>query len=386
MMNVILFEDEKVTNFYPISRLRTIDEIRTGRWTQKERAFRLFNNKPLSYSLRENYGDEFKVEKDTLFLNSRLKDFCPFRNLTINTCIVNKDGEVLGYRGNKIIEKDKLEGFEVIVKEITLYNFIWDVIADLPERLSEDLTGDSSLGKISSPIGDFVHIRNKKNVYVGNKVELGEGVVLDAEDAPIWIEDDVVIESHSFLKGPVYIGKGSKIKPGCILDVAAIGDVVKLSGEIEESIFQGYSNKQHLGFLGHSFIGEWVNFGAGTTNSDLKNNYSKVRVTLEGKKYETGMQFLGSIVGDHTKAAINTTFNTGTIIEPFCNLFGRNYPPKYLPPFSWWGESLEEHKLGKAIETATRVMKRRNKELDENYKKRIKKLFSETKVLREEIN
>lgn len=384
-MNIILFEDEKVANFYPISRLRTVDEIRTGRWTQKERAFRLFKKEPLSYSLRENYGDEFKVEEDSIFLNSRLKDYSFFENLENNTCIVNRDGEILAYRGNKIIEKDKLEGFKVATEEIPLYNFIWDVIADLPKRLVGDLAGDSSLGKIASQIGHLVHVRNKSNVYIGNDVRLGEGVVLDAEDGPVWIEDNVLVECHSFIKGPVYIGKGSKIKPGCILDVAAIGDVVKLSGEIEESIFQGYSNKQHLGFLGHSFIGEWVNFGAGTTNSDLKNNYSKVRVTLEEKKYETGMQFLGSIIGDHTKAAVNTTFNTGTIVEPFCNLFGRSYPPKYVPPFIWWGGDYEEYKLDKAIETATRVMERRDKKLDENYKKRIQNLFSETKALREEI-
>jgi UDP-N-acetylglucosamine diphosphorylase/glucosamine-1-phosphate N-acetyltransferase len=385
-MKIILFEDEKVSNFYPISRLRTIDEIRTGRWTQKERVSLQFKIKPQSYSLREYYGDDIKIEGDTLFLNARLKDFSFFSELDINTCVVNKDGDILGYRSDRIIENDKFDGFNVITKEIPLYNFIWEVIADLHGKLTEDLERDASLGKIFSPINNFVHIRNKKNVYIGNNVHLGEGVVLSSEAAPIWIDDDVTIESHSFVKGPVYIGKGSKIKPGSILDVVALGKVVKLCGEIEETVFQGYSNKQHLGFLGHAFIGKWVNLGAGTTNSDLKNNYSKVRVILEGKSYETGMQFLGTIIGDHTKAAINTTFNTGTIVEPFCNIFGRTYPPKYIPPFIWWGgENFAEYKLDKAIETAVNVMRRRDKNLDENYKKRIEKLFSETKTIRKEI-
>ena len=123
--------------------------------------------------------------------------------------------------------------------------------------------------------------------------------------------------------------------------------------------------------------------GAGTTNSDLKNNYSKVSVILEGKRYETGMQFLGTIIGDHTKAAINTTFNTGTIVEPFCNIFGRGHPPKYVPPFSWWGDSIEEYKLDKAIETATRVMKRRDIDLSDNYRKKVEQLFIEARDIRE---
>ena len=385
-MNVVLFEDEKVRNFYPITRLRTTGEIRTGRWTQKGKASLQLKSEILTYSPREAYGDEFEVKDDMLFLNARLKNFSLFADLEADVCVVNKDGDILGYRGNKIIEGKNFDGFDVVTRGIPMYNFIWDVIADLSETLNSDLRGDSSLGQILSPVSDSVHIENKDNVYIGNRVKLGSGVVLEAGDAPIWIDDDSVIESHCCIIGPAYIGKKSKVKPCSLLDIVAIGDVVKISGEIEETIFQGYSNKQHLGFLGHAFVGEWVNLGAGTTNSDLKNNYSKVSVILEGKRYETGMQFLGTIIGDHTKAAINTTFNTGTIIEPFCNIFGRDYPPKYVPPFSWWGDSIEEYKLDKAIETAARVMKRRDIDLSENYRKKIEQLFIESKRIRKNIN
>jgi UDP-N-acetylglucosamine diphosphorylase/glucosamine-1-phosphate N-acetyltransferase len=385
-MNVVLFEDEKVRNFYPITRLRTTGEIRTGRWTQKGKASLQLKSEILTYSPREAYGDEFEVKDDMLFLNARLKDFSLFADLEADVCVVNKDGDILGYRGNKIIEGKNFDGFDVVTRGIPMYNFIWDVIADLSETLNSDLRGDSSLGQILSPVSDSVHIENKDNVYIGNRVKLGSGVVLEAGDAPIWIDDDTVIESNCCVIGPAYIGKKSKVKPCSLLDIVAIGDVVKISGEIEGTIFQGYSNKQHLGFLGHAFVSEWVNLGAGTTNSDLKNNYSKVSVILEGKRYETGMQFLGTIIGDHTKAAINTTFNTGTIIEPFCNIFGRDYPPKYVPPFSWWGDSIEEYKLDKAIETAARVMKRRDIDLSENYRKKIEQLFVESKQIRENIN
>ena len=384
-MNVILFEDEKLSNFYPISRLHTIDNIRTGKWTQKERAAIQLKSKPISYSTRELYGDKIKVEDDNLFLNSRLRDFGSFVDLEPKTCIINKDGDILAYRGGKIIKDNGFDGFEVFEKEVAIYNFIWDIIADLSGRLADDISNDSSLGKILSPLGDFVSIRNKEKVYIGKNVELGAYLVLDAEDGPIWIDDGVVVESHCCIKGPAFIGKYSKIKPDTLLEVVAFGEVVKASGEIEESIFQGFSNKQHLGFLGHSFIGEWVNLGAGTTNSDLKNNYSKVNVVLEGKRYETGMQFLGTIIGDHSKAAINTTFNTGTIVEPFCNVFGTGYPPKYIPPFSWGCSNIEEYKLDKAIQTATKVMKRRNIDLDKVYREKVEKLFLESKSLRKHI-
>jgi UDP-N-acetylglucosamine diphosphorylase/glucosamine-1-phosphate N-acetyltransferase len=384
-MNVILFEDDKLSNFYPISRLRTVDNIRTGKWTQKERAAIQLKSKPISYSTRDLYGDKIKVEDDNLFLNSRLRDFSSFGDLESKTCILSKDGDVLAYRGSKIIENNNFDGFKVVEKEFPIYGFIWDIIADLSNRLTDDLNDDSSLGKILSPLGDFVSIKNKERVYIGKNVELGAYLVLDTQDGPIWIDDGVVIESHCCIKGPVFIGKYSKIKPDTLLEVVAFGEVVKASGEIEESIFQGYSNKQHLGFLGHSFIGEWVNLGAGTTNSDLKNNYSKVNVVLEGKRYETGMQFLGTIIGDHSKAAINTTFNTGTIVEPFCNVFGTGYPPKYIPPFSWGCSIIEEYKLDKAIQTATKVMKRRNIDLDEVYREKVEKLFLESKNLRKHI-
>ena len=227
-MKIILFEDEKVSNFYPITRLRTTDEIRTGRWTQKERASLQFKSKALTYSTRELFGDEFKVEDDMLFLNARLKDFSSLKDLETDSCVVNKDRAILGYRGNKIIEGKNFDGFNVITKEIPMYNYIWDVIADLSERLNSDLSGDSSLGQILSPIPDSVHIENKNNVYIGKGVKFGAGVVLEAEDAPIWINDGTVIESHCCIIGPAYIGKKSKVKPCSLLDIVAIGDVVKI--------------------------------------------------------------------------------------------------------------------------------------------------------------
>ncbi|TET97664.1 MAG: hypothetical protein E3J23_08785 [Candidatus Stahlbacteria bacterium] len=381
-MKIVLFEDSKYKNFYPISRMRTVAEIRTGKYTQKERAERTFTSPVLIYSERAGFGDKIERNGDTLFLNARLEDSDIIKDLEYGVVIINKQGEIVAYRNDKILSKEEIVKLNAKEEDIPLYEFIWDIIANLRERLSKDLDNSHDLGQLLSSIHKSTHIENQNNVYIGKDVKIENGVLIDASNGPIYIDNHCVIRANTVIDGPAFIGEGCFIKCGSLIDTVSIGKVSKLSGEIEASIFQGYSNKQHFGFLGHSFIGEWVNIGAGSTNSDLKNNYSPIKVNLSGEEYETGMQFLGLIMGDHCKTAINTSFNTGTIIGPFCNIFGFNFPPKYLPPFSWWGDYFSEYKLEKAIDTAKIVMKRRDIEMDEKYEERIRQIFHETIELR----
>ena len=140
-----------------------------------------------------------------------------------------------------------------------------------------------------------------------------------------------------------------------------MGQQCKVGGEVEETIFQRFSNKQHDGFLGHAFVGEWCNFGADTNNSDLKNNYSTVSVWSEGAWRDSGSMFVGLMMGDHAKTGINSSLNTGTVVGVSCNLFGAGLPPKFVPSFSWGSaDALTTYQLDKALETAERVMARRN--------------------------
>lgn len=380
-MKIVLFEDLKYKNFYPISRMRTVGEIRTGRYTQKERAVVEFGDSILIHSEREGFGDDIEEGNDTLFLNARLKTFSGLKDIKYGSIVMNKD-EIVAYRWDRIISKGDIEKLNITKQAFPLYDFIWDVIASLSDRLLNDIKDSPEMGKIESPPGDNIAITDPDKIYIGSNVRIENGVLLNSSKGPIYIDDDSVIRASTVIDGPVFIGKGCLIKPGSLIDTVSAGEITKLSGEIEGSILQGYVNKQHFGFLGHSFIGEWVNLGAGTTNSDLKNNYSNIRVYPKGKEYETGMQFLGLLMGDHCKTAINTSFNTGTIVEPFCNIFGREFSPKYLPPFSWCGDKIREYRLDKAMDTAKLVMKRRDVEMENRYEKRIIKLFNETKRLR----
>jgi UDP-N-acetylglucosamine diphosphorylase/glucosamine-1-phosphate N-acetyltransferase len=215
-------------------------------------------------------------------------------------------------------------------------------------------------------IPDHVFCLDKHNIILGEKVQLMPGTVLDASDGPIIICDDVQIMAHSFIQGPCFIGKNSIIKAGSqIYGKTVIGPFCKIGGEIENSVFHGYSNKQHSGFIGHSYIGEWVNLGAMTTTSDLKNTYGSIEVSLKGKKINTNMKFLGLICGDHTKTAIGTLFTTGTIIGVCSSIHKANAEPsKEISSFSW-GEKGIQYMFEKAIHVAEIVMARRGKTLTE---------------------
>jgi UDP-N-acetylglucosamine diphosphorylase/glucosamine-1-phosphate N-acetyltransferase len=162
-----------------------------------------------------------------------------------------------------------------------------------------------------------------------------------------------------------------------------VGPMCKVGGEVGETIFQGYANKQHDGFLGHSYVGEWVNLGAGTNTSDLKNNYSTVRVPIGGKLVDSGGVFAGLYIGDHAKSGIGTTFNTGTVVGVCSNVYGAGYPPKYIPSFAWGGGSkFAEHELAAALETARRAMERRGKAFGARESTILKDVFELTRTER----
>ncbi|HEY3252087.1 MAG TPA: hypothetical protein VGK25_13335, partial [Ignavibacteria bacterium] len=182
-----------------------------------------------------------------------------------------------------------------------------------------------------------------------------------------------------YIKGPAYIGNNCTIKSGTTMyGPVRIGDHCKVSGEITNSILHSYVNKQHLGFLGHSYLCEWVNLGAGTTTSNLKNNYSEITLTIGNKQVKTHSIFLGSIIGDHTKTGIQTMLNTGSLIGISCNLYGSGFHKKIINSFSWADSSTGEnvsYDFDKAIHTARVSMKRRNIEMSKAYRVMLKYIF-----------
>lgn len=237
----------------------------------------------------------------------------------------------------------------------TLIQHVWTLMAGNAERVALDLAGARP-----AELPTAVHHLGDGTVSVGRNVRIAPGVVLDTSAGPLRLDDDVEIRPFSYLAGPAYVGAGSTVLGGRFQAVS-IGPRCKVHGEVEETVILGYSNKAHDGFLGHAYLGMWVNLGALTTNSDLKNNYGPVRVWTPEGEADTGQSKIGCFLGDHVKTAIGTMLNTGTIIEAGANIFG-GMPPKYVPPFSW-GHPDSTYQLEPFLETARTVMARRDMEL-----------------------
>ena len=233
---------------------------------------------------------------------------------------------------------------------------VFDLIPALYQLLPEDLRGmldDSD----PVPAGSIV---------IGDPASLGlhgavvePGVVFDVSNGPVVVESGAEIRSGTRLEGPVWIGANTRVLGGDIRG-SAIGPHCNVRGEMSASSFLGYANKSHDGFVGTSIVGRWVNFGAGTTTSNLKNTYGPVRLDVAGTAIETGQQFLGSLLGDHAKTAIGTLLVTGTVVGAGANIFDGVRAPKYVAPFAWGGAATERMTREGFLKTVERVLPRRD--------------------------
>ena len=236
--------------------------------------------------------------------------------------------------------------------------YSWDLIKNLKQDLKEDLEylGCGIKGKTYPSVVFY----NRKNILIEKGAEIDAHCTLDARQGPIYIGKNTIVHPGTLLRGPLSIGHDCRI-----------------AGEVTSSIIMPYVNKAHYGFLGHSYICSWVNLGAGTTNSNLKNNYSSVKVTVEGKPVDSGETFVGCFIGDHAKTAIGSMLYTGCVIGVAANIFGQPYYKNFIPSFSWGIK--DEAKIDEVIEIARASMKRRNVELSRSDLALIKKVFELTK-------
>jgi UDP-N-acetylglucosamine diphosphorylase/glucosamine-1-phosphate N-acetyltransferase len=237
------------------------------------------------------------------------------------------------------------------------------ILANTEELLRQCQAGGVHAGRTHPG----AHLLNPRAIHVARGAVIQPGAVLDAESGPIHIEADAVIGANAVVEGPCFVGPGSLVRPTTLLrGGTSIGPVCKVGGEIEASIFHGHANKQHDGFVGHSYIGPWVNLGAGTVTSDLKNTYGAIRVFLNGVGVESGQQFLGSIIADHAKTGIGTILPTGCVIGVASNVFTQAAVPRFVPSFAWLTEAgLTNYRFEKAIVIARTVMARRDVHLGE---------------------
>jgi UDP-N-acetylglucosamine diphosphorylase/glucosamine-1-phosphate N-acetyltransferase len=407
-MQICIFEDEQYLNFEPLIYSRPVFDLVCGITTLKEKIIRSFPKEKVVLKCR-NYLEPFvkadnnkcKVNlfdnDDYLLINGRIIAPSSLKNIlklkSNEEKVFLSKGIVVAVKVSaKTIKDLLLDKVEVIDTElfknlpseeveINSVSYLWDLVYLNGKEIQNDFkfyTKGKSSSKKKFPGVNFV---NKKNIFIGKDVEIKPGVVLDASTGPIFIEKNVTIFPNAVIQGPFYVGESSKIKScATIYPNVSIGRICKVGGEVEDTIIHPYTNKQHSGFLGHSYLGSWINLGADTNNSDLQNNYGSITVQVNGKRINSGKQFVGLIMGDHSKTAINTMFNTGTVVGFSSNVFGAGFPPKYFPSFGWGGnESMQEYKLSKAIETAKAVFARRDKEFTKEDELLFETIFNLTK-------
>jgi len=409
-MNIGIFEDSGYENLQPLTYLRPTFDLRCGMYLLREKLERYFKDKKIIYFMRNILKDFFREKnpganintfntEDILLLNGRAlfqETFLEQLKRTNQVKLFLKNNEVvaafitkehlskLEYHADGTLDFSAFKVTEDVTQNVTLPKYSWDFIHENPGQITTDYNTTLNGKTPPSKERPGVFLLHPNQICISDTAQVDPGVVINAEDGPVYIDENAHIFPQATIIGPAYIGKKSLVKIGAkIYEGTSIGEVCKVGGEVEESIIHSYSNKQHDGFLGHAYLGQWVNLGADTNNSDLKNNYGPVRAYINGKEVDSGSTFVGLTLGDHSKTGINTMFNTGTVAGIMCNLYGANFLPKWIPSFSWGGsEGLVEYNLEKALEVAIKVMERRKITLGEKEQQLIRHVFEQTKDFR----
>lgn len=393
-MNIYVYEDQSAMNFDPISCTRATFDIRIGAETFLERIQSIFPDGEISLFVRDEMKDVTKEKHPVCAVNPNSVD----KGLWLSGNIVwdKLDVEALVKENLTFFSGDAVVGANVSksvgnewlgqggpihmdpptenkaeVKSVCC-QYLWDIINQLPRTiLTESRQCENRVDPSNYPDTVFI---NPDQVFVGDAT-IQPTALINAEKGPVIIDEGAMIHGQTYLEGPLYIGRNTMIKPFTQIKNSAIGPVCKIGGEISNVIIQGYTNKEHDGHLGDAFSGEWVTLGAGTQNSNLKNNYASVKVQIDGKSVDTGSLHVGCFIGDHVKTAIGTVMNTGTVIGTGSMIATNGFPPKTIRPFTWYVNG--KHRkvmLDKFFETAYHVKERREQRLSETEKSLMKKL------------
>lgn len=370
-MNFILFDDPVFRNqLKPVTLTRPVSEIRMGVITIAEKWSRRQEGQ-YSYLTEAYLQSKFAVNyaADNIYLNaSVLPD-----NQILDKILTLEKGQALTKSG-KILAVNTNQhlgfGFDNLGFEQVEWEGDVSFLTKLPDlflKNAAQISSDFRLlthGRQSAPVTDkYTSVYGEENIFIEEGVSI-KSSILNAENGPIYIGKNAVIQEGSLIIGPAAIGEesmvafGAKIRPNTTL-----GPVCRVGGEVGNSIFMGYSNKAHDGFLGNSFIGEWCNLGANTNNSNLKNDYKEVKLyNYHTSQLEpSGEIFCGTFMGDYTKAGISTMFNTGTVVGVASNVYGADFQEKFIPSFTWGGKlsGYEDYRYDKAIEVINTTMGRR---------------------------
>jgi len=390
---ICFFEDDICKNLQPLTLTRPADDLRCGIVTMREKWIHDLTIDAFTRNLKDHRNKVFNTEThpdphSVLWVNSRV---FPDRHICSNILFLNT-GEYLV--SNKMIIAAKVSSevhneWMINKPEFTALKKIginrqpasitnlWDLLSNNGTEIVHDMNRMQNLQPLEK--SSAYTIAGEHPVFSGNNVHIEPGVVFITNKGPIVLEKNVIVMANSVIRGPAAVCKGSKIKAGAkIYSNTTIGPVCKAGGEIDNCIFHSFANKAHEGFTGNSLFGQWTNLGADTNTSNLKNNYSKISVFdfYSDEKVHTNLQFLGSVLGDHSKTAINTLLNTGTICGVSSNILCSGFPPNRIRSFKWISDrNTTTYSLDRAIETMKIMMARRNITLTDDYIEMMKAIF-----------
>ncbi len=377
MKNIILFDPDSRDHLLPLTYTRPVCELRIGILTIREKWEKWLDG-TVSYITQDYLSEKYpiNISSDNLVINGAVlpdADICRLiQSLGSNKALL-KNGELIAARldekqfHNLMLDNDieELEGSEMNPSDANpiIINHLCDIFEKNDAALRSDfqlLTADRTSAPLS--ITNQV-IGNSEQIFI-EEGAIVEASILNTKTGPIYIGKNAEIMEGCVVRGGLALCEGAILKIGAkIYGATTIGPYSRVGGEVKNSVILANSNKGHDGYLGNSVLGEWCNLGADTNNSNLKNNYAEVKLWNYVKETytKTGLQFVGLIMGDHSKTGINTMFNTGTVVGVSSNIFGAGYPPNFIPSFSWGGsDGFETYNFKKACETAERVVARRD--------------------------
>ena len=389
-MNKIIFTEEfcQPEDLHPFTLTRQIQDIRVGMLTIREKWETLlglpsFDKKEDDYkdldrsvNIDEAVSDGvcFMIHGNVLPTSKLIKAIRKLKNGEFIST-PDKTGIVFRFTKDQIKDKHKIRVTKAIAfkDEIKTIRFPWDIF-QLNDWATREDFGILTAKRKSQRISKTNKTIKPSQIFIEKGAVL-EHCIINASEGPVYIGKDAVIMEGSIIRGPFAMGEGACLKLGAkVYGATTLGPRCVAGGEIKNSVLFGYSNKAHDGYLGDSVIGEWCNLGAGTTNSNLKNNASDVKIWTPKGELKAGKK-CGVMMGDYSRTAVNTAINTGTVIGVSCNVFGSGLTPKYIPNFSWGSEGVNRYNFDKAIADIEGWKKLKNETISENEKSILKYIF-----------
>jgi UDP-N-acetylglucosamine diphosphorylase/glucosamine-1-phosphate N-acetyltransferase len=389
-MNIILFDDDTREKLLPLTYTKPVGMLRLGIMTIQEKWQKYFSAN-VSFITQDYLSDKFPIvikDRNYVVNASVLPTFhiCKLiEQLQENEALL-KDGELIAALLNEnqfenLIQNEdinELKGFEIGETPLLQIKQLSDLFSLNAQAIQHDFE-QITKNRETLPVPSYARVIGRENVFIEEGADVSI-CMINATEGPVYIGKGAKIMEGCLIRGPFVLGNNSVLKMGAkIYGGTTLGPHCKVGGEVNNVVMQGYSNKGHEGYLGNAVIGEWCNLGADTNNSNLKNNYAEVKLWdySSSSFAKTGLQFCGMIMGDHSKAGINTMFNTGTVAGVACNVYGAGYQKNFIPSFTWGGpdSSYKTHRIDKVIETANLVMARRGLKLSTHDEEILKHVF-----------